>query len=111
LTASLGLSVSVVGCTGKTTTNDTSEGESIVLDSGVTGNLMPPPMVEVCVDVTPDEATVWIDEEQTVDNGCVSTIEGSVDIRATAEGYVDHQETIEVYEDTIHSIEMTSETK
>lgn len=54
----------------------------------VTGNLMPPPAVELCVSVTPESATVTLNGEPFTD-ACVERDEGSpATIVVSAPGYI-----------------------
>ena len=103
----------VIGCTADK--EDTLMGDTdfnIVADSGVTGNLMAPPNVEFCVDVTPDNASVSItgavDGDGTMADGDCETIYGDMmmTITATAEGYEDHEEEQYFGVDTLHTIVM-----
>ena len=107
LTVSMGCSVSVLGCTDN---KDTLAGEKpsvVVPDSGVTGNLMAPPVVDFCIDVTPDEAEVTIEEQAVTDGQCVDVYEGnSVEVRAQAEGYDDFEEIVRVNESMVYPIEL-----
>ena len=83
-----------------------------MVDSGVTGNLMPPPEIELCVDVTPDNAVVNIsgavDGDGTMADGdCESIYENmTIAITATAEGYEDYEEEQLFAEDSLHTIVM-----
>ena len=74
----------------------------------VSGNLMPPPMVEteLCIDVTPDNALVIVQGVVVADEQCTNTY-GSVQIEATADGYEDYSEVIMVDENMTHAFEMT----
>ena len=103
----------VIGCTADK--EDTLMGDTdfnIVADSGVTGNLMPPPEIQLCVDVTPDNAVVNIsgavDGNVTIADGdCEGIYENmTILITATAEGYEDHEEEQLFTEDTLHTIVM-----
>ena len=108
LTASIGLGVSVVGCIDNKD-DDTLNGSEVVNDdTSYSGNLMPPPMVELCIDVTPDEANVTVNETTVSDGECTDIYEGNpADIEASAEGYENFSETITVTEDMTYAIEMT----
>ncbi|MCO4748325.1 MAG: hypothetical protein KC912_26255 [Proteobacteria bacterium] len=54
----------------------------------VTGNLMPPPTVELCVSVTPESATITLNGEPFT-AGCVESYEGSpATLVVSAPGYV-----------------------
>ncbi len=108
LTASIGLGVSVVGCIDDKG-DDTLKGESFVNnDSAFSGNLMPPPMVELCIDVTPDEAIVTVNETSVLDGECTDIYEGNpAEINANAEGYENYSETITVSENMTHAFELT----
>ena len=93
-TASVGLTITA--CIGKEVTS---------------GNLMPPPMVELCIEVEPETAQVTVNTVTVADGECTTVYEGSITIEATAEGYLDYSEVVDVYEETTtHNIEMVSET-
>lgn len=79
-----------LGCTGF--------GNNINDDMGyVTGNLVAPPMVQLCVKATPDTATVEIDGQTLGETGCQDAWEGSSAlIRVSAEGFETHEQTIAV---------------
>ena len=66
------------------------------------GNLVAPPMIELCVEVEPPEAeaAVTIDGWALEDDGC-NEVEGwtTHTVEATAEGYQDYAEDVEVEED------------
>ena len=76
----------------------------------VSGNLMPPPEIELCIEVTPEDAVVTVQhswgQADIPDGSCELVGDGQMDISATADGYQDYAETIEVYEDTTHDIEL-----
>lgn len=92
---------------------------------GTSGNLMAPPLVQLCIDVEPETATVTLSDsymyEDTaytggtdslaITNGeCTHVDEySSVTISATADGYQDYSEEIVVEGKTTHAIEMTVE--
>jgi flagellar basal body rod protein FlgC len=95
LIATAGVGLTVTSCIGKEV---------------VSGNLMPPPMVELCIDVTPDEAAVTVDGVVVADEQCTQVYEGMVQVDANAEGYVDYSENVEVYEDMTHEFELTQAT-
>jgi len=94
LIATAGVGLTVTACIGKGVTS---------------GNLMAPPMVELCIEVEPETAEVQVDGIAVVDGDCSQVYEGIVTIEATADGYQDYSEDVEVYETTTHSIEMTPE--
>ena len=75
------------------------------------GNLVAPPMIELCVEVEPPEAeaAVTIDGWALEDDGCNEVYEGPVTVEATAEGYQDYAEELEVYAPTTHTIELIEE--
>ena len=76
----------------------------------VSGNLMPPPDIELCIDVSPEDATVMVNsgwQEVEVPNGsCEMFSPGGVQIEATAENYNDYSAELQLYEDTRHEIDM-----
>jgi len=74
--------------------------------SVVSGNLMPPPDVELCIDVEPDSAVVLVQNEAFADEECKPIMEGSYIVTATAEGYVDYEEQVDVFTDMTHQIIM-----
>lgn len=77
---------------------------------GNSGNLMPPPMVELCIEVEPETAAVTVNTISVPDGDCLEVYEGDTAIiEATAEGYQDHSEELSVTQDTTHSIEMIPE--
>jgi len=73
----------------------------------VTGNLVAPPTVQLCVDATPPEATVKVDGGALGEDGCVMVMEGDVAITAEAEGYDAHEETLQVTAEMKHSVALT----
>lgn len=57
------------------------------------GNLMAPPMVEVCVVADPPEAKITVNGNELTNGSCTKTYEGNaVEITASAEGYEPYQE-------------------
>ena len=103
----------VIGCAAdKESTLRGDTAVNIVVDSAVTGNLMPPTEIELCVDVNPDSAALSItgavDGDGTMMDGGCETNYGymMMTITATAEGYEDHQEEQHFGEDTLHMIVM-----
>ena len=80
-------------------------------DSGFAGNLMAPPFVEFCIDVTPDEAEVTVSGVVVDDGDCTLAEDGyPVQVEATLEGYEDYAEDVQVEGDpTNHVFEMTPE--
>ena len=62
----------------------------------VTGNLMPPPMVALCVEATPSTAKVLVNAREPDDRGCVDTYNGTATVTATAEGYVPYEEKVDL---------------
>ena len=76
----------------------------------VSGNLMPPPEIELCIEVTPEDAVVTVQhswgQADIPDGSCERVGEGSMEISATADGYEEHTEVIDIFEDTTHEIEM-----
>ena len=112
LTATFSLGVSVVGCTDNNDKDtDVLEGVPVSpFDSGFAGNLMAPPTVDFCIDVTPDDADVTANGEPIADEECIQTFDGNnVRVEATAEGYLDYLEDVEVNDDTNHVFEMIPE--
>lgn len=94
LVASAGAAMAV-GCDGITT-------------GTTSGNLVAPPPVELCVEVSPEEATVTLDGVAfDTEAGCQETWEGTHELAAEAEGYEPYSETIEIYEDTTKEITLT----
>ena len=82
-----------------------------ITDKGaVTGNLVAPPMYELCVDTEPADALVQIDGVDLEEDGCSSVYEGSHEVTADAAGYAAHTETVEVLEDTTIAITLTADT-
>ena len=89
------------------------------------GNFMSPPVVQLCIDVEPETATVVLSDaymyEDTAENGgsysetvadgaCTYLNDYStVTINATAEGYEDYTEEIMVDGSMTHTIEMVAE--
>lgn len=76
----------------------------------ISGNLMPPPMVSVCFDVTPDTAALSVETYITVnfsDGDCVDIYQGyTTTIRATAEGYQDFEAQEVFTEDATYEINL-----
>jgi hypothetical protein len=73
------------------------------------GNLVPPPMVELCVTPDPPSAVVEIDGVALEADGCNQVMIGGHSITATAPGYLPFQKTLSVGSDTQHSITLTPE--
>jgi len=103
LLAGAGASMMIAGCADKS-------GET---EYYVSGNLMPPPQVELCVTVAPPEAEATVtangQELPDADPSCATVYEGSISVTATAEGYAPHEEVLEVYADTTHKITLSAE--
>ena len=78
-----------------------------VLSPSVSGNLMPAPSLELCIEVEPEEAEVLVDTAPVADGACTYVYTEEVQITATAEGYEDYMETVPVPEDMTHTITMT----
>jgi hypothetical protein len=95
LVATAGAAISLVGCDGIVSTSS--------------GNLVAPPMVELCVNLDPVEAVALVDGQDFEADGCLDVYEGSHFLQAEAEGYLPYAETIEVNGDTTHDIVMTPE--
>jgi hypothetical protein len=85
----------VLACSGVTTKSDTGM---------VTGNLMPPPMIELCVVPTPAEAQIQIQGVDVDDKGCRNVYNGEIAISVTAEGHKPFSETVLVNVDTTHPV-------
>lgn len=75
---------------------------------GAVGNLVAPPMVELCVTVEPAEAEVAVDGAPLDADGCNTVYEGEHTVTATADGYAPYEEQVEVTGDTDHDITMTA---
>ena len=106
---------SVVGCVDtKDTETDknTDTATTIIADSGVVGNLMAPPEIELCIDVTPESAVVnvtgAIDGAGTLSDDECEIIYGDITvmISATADGYEDFETEQYFAEDTVYTIVM-----
>ena len=82
-----------------------------VLKPSVSGNLMPAPNFELCIEVEPEEAEVLVDTYPVPDGSCTSVYMEMVQITATADGYEDYEQTITVSEDITHTITMTPESE
>lgn len=107
------MSGSVIGCVDdKESDSDTDTDTAVIVDSGVVGNLMAPPEIELCIDVSPDNAVInvtsAIDGDGGMsDNDCEMIYGGMmVTISATAEGYEDFETEQEFDEDTEYTIVM-----
>jgi hypothetical protein len=74
----------------------------------VVGNLVAPPMYELCVTVVPAEAEVTIDQQPLEEDGCNTTWEGPHAVAATADGYVPYEAEVQLSADTTHDITMTA---
>jgi hypothetical protein len=103
LIAGTGASV-LIACSGIKATGDTEVYTS--------GNLVAPPMVQLCIEVSPPEADATVTASgQTMpeaEPSCVQVYEGSIQLTASAEGYAPYEETLEVYVDTNHTITLDS---
>jgi len=82
-----------------------------VLKPSVSGNLMPAPNFELCIEVEPETANVIVDYSEVLDGECTNVYAPSAQVTATAEGYQDYEETIAVSEDSTHTITMTPESE
>lgn len=85
-------------------------------DSGIvgviSGNLMAPPLAELCIEVEPETASVTVNENTIADGACIEVYQDNpIDLKATAEGYQDYAEELTISEDTTHSIEMEADTE
>ena len=106
LIAGTGMSAVIIGCSG---------GPDPEPEVYVSGNLVAPPMLELCVEVSPEEAS----EEATVTTNsqplpsteprCASVYEGTVTLEASAPGFEDYSEELVLTGDTTHTIEMVPE--
>lgn len=73
----------------------------------ISGNLMPPPMVNVCIEVEPNTARVLVDGAETADGTCTEVYEGDrVKIEATAEGYQKYEKEINADKSDGYNIQM-----
>ena len=96
LIATAGMGLTISACVGKTVTS---------------GNLMPPPMMELCIEVEPETAEVTIDDMLVADGECTQIYTETAIVEATAEGYQDYSAEVPVVEGTTtHNIEMVPET-
>ena len=78
------------------------------------GNLMAPQsysplMVELCIEVEPETASVTVNQESVADGECIEAYGYTASIEATAEGYEDYIEEIEISTSMTHTIEMIAE--
>ena len=82
LLATSGLTITLMGCS--------------VIEPEVTGNLMPPPMVELCIEVEPKMAQVTVRGVPVSSGKCVEMFSTLVQVEATAEGYEPYKENLDV---------------
>mgnify|MGYP006085496271 CR=1 FL=1 len=79
------------------------------------GNLMAPPtsspiMVELCIEVEPETASVTVNETSVPDGECIDTEAGyTASIEATAEGYEGFIDEVEISASMTYTIEMIAE--
>jgi hypothetical protein len=76
----------------------------------VSGNLVAPPMFELCVTAEPSTAAVQIDGVDLEADGCSSVYEGDHQLTASAEGYATYDESVSVTQDTDVDIVLTQDT-
>ena len=106
LIAGTGMSAVIIGC---------SSGTDPERELYVSGNLVAPPMLELCVEVSPEEAsadaTVTANSQAlpSTDPRCTSIYEGPVTLEASAPGFADYTEALELTDDTNHTIVMVPE--
>ncbi len=74
-----------------------------------TGNLVAPATVQLCLEVTPDEAVSTVGSWGDVEGDGCTAVYASSDIVVTtvAEGYETHNETLSITEDSTLTIELT----
>jgi|GEM_PF-5321062 len=77
-----------------------------IVNPSVSGNLMPQPSFELCIEVEPENAAVLVESQPVADGTCTEVYYTLIQVQATAEGYQDYEETIQVTESTTHSINM-----
>ena len=100
LVASTGISMGI-GCT----TGEKIEEKPRVEDR-VTGNLMPPPTIEFCVDVEPKTAEIKVNQSPLIES-CTYVYPGAnVIVEAEAKGFKKYKEEISVTEKKTHKIEL-----
>lgn len=76
--------------------------------AAVSGNLVAPPLVELCITAEPETAEVKLDVATLDEAGCAPVYQASVvSIVATAEGYEDYEESLSVEADMTHAIALT----
>lgn len=76
----------------------------------VSGNLMPPPMVNVCIEVEPHTASVLVDGVKTTDGTCTQVdLSAVVVIEATADGYQKYEKQIQADQSDEYLIQMIPE--
>jgi hypothetical protein len=76
---------------------------------GHSGNLMAPPMEEVCIEVEPESATVTVNGMPVADGTCTTVLKyRSVSISAWAEGYEGYQADVQVDTKITHVIQMVA---
>jgi hypothetical protein len=85
-------------------------------DSGLigstSGNLMAPPLAELCIEVEPETASVTVNENAIADGACTEVYQDNpIYLKATAEGFQDYEEELTISEDTTYSIEMEADTE
>jgi len=85
LLASAGLTA-VIGCT-------TEEAKD---RRDVTGNLMAPPLVKLCIEVEPSTAQVLIRKKAVTDGQCIEVSSALVRVEAEAAGYEDYQADVDI---------------
>ena len=82
-----------------------------VIKPSVSGNLMPAPTFELCIEVEPETANVIVDSSEVLDGECRNVYAPSAQVTATAEGYQDYEQIIDISEDTTHTITMIPESE
>lgn len=106
LVAGTSMSALIIGC---------SEVTNPEPEVYVSGNLVAPPMLELCIEVSPEEAaaeaTVTADSQPLSSTvpPCISVYEGTVIIGAIAEGFQEYRDEFELTADTTHTITMVPE--
>jgi hypothetical protein len=84
-----------------------SAGAVFVSCGGTTsGNLVAPPMHELCLETDPDSAIVTANAMDVAADGCTVLDEGDVSLTATADGFEPYEEVIRLLSPTTHTIEM-----
>ena len=76
----------------------------------VSGNLVAPPMYELCITAEPSTAAVTIDQNALEADGCSQVYEGEHVVAATAEGYTPHEETVTVTGNTQLTVVLVAST-